>query len=226
MDDYKLTLWNKFCQNHKIADTGVPLFSISNNSVNIVEIGKVNRRYVLQRSPQMENLVISEVKKVLDDFNAGSEQYEGLIYMMYRVDDGQIVPLYIGKSEKYGKKGRNLSVNIEKIAHNKGKFCRWGHQYDYHIGDLSAIVCKGHPVEKQRLKYRKWADKLFKNYPSGSPCLKSPVYFWMNAWEKGGIGIWEDFGSTNLTFLEYLLIGVASDLFPNDLLNDEGVNRS
>ena len=104
MDDFKLTLWNRFCEKHKIADTGVPLFSISNNSVNIVEIGKVNRRYVLQRSPQMENLVISEVNKVLDDFSTGSELYEGLIYMMYRIDSGQVVPLYIGKSEKYGKK--------------------------------------------------------------------------------------------------------------------------
>ena len=226
MNNYKLKLWKRFCEKHKIADTGVPLFSTSNNSVNIVEIGKVKKRFVLQRSPQMEKLVISEVEKVLGDFNSGSEEYEGLIYMMYKIDSGQIVPLYIGKSEKYGKKGRNLSVNIEKIERNKGKFCRWGHQYDYHIGDLSAIVCKGHPVEKQRVKYRKWADKLFKNYLSGSPCLKFPVYFWTTAWEKGGIGIWEDFGSTNLTFLEYLLIGVASDLFPNDLLNDEGVNRS
>ena len=139
MDNYKLKLWNKFCKKHKIADTGVPLFSINNNSVNIVEIGKVKRRYVLQRSPQMEKFVISEVEKVLDDFSTGSEQYEGLIYMMYRLQNGQVVPLYIGKSEKYGRKGRNLSVNIDKIEHNKGKFCRWGHQYDYHIGDLPVL---------------------------------------------------------------------------------------
>ena len=135
MNNYKLKLWKRFCEKHKIADKGVPLFSTSNNSVNIVEIGKVKKRHVLQRSPQMEKLVISEVEKVLDDFSTGLEQYEGLIYMMYRIDSGQITPLYIGKSEKYGKKGNNLSVNIEKIERNKGKFCRWGHQYDYHIGD-------------------------------------------------------------------------------------------
>jgi hypothetical protein len=237
MDNYKLNLWKRFCEKHKIADTGVPLFSISNNSVNIVEIDidrrvklaaihKVKKRQILLLSPQMEKLVISEVKKVLDDFSTGSEQYEGLIYMMYRLQNGQIVPLYIGKSEKYGKKGGNLSVNIKRIERNKGKFCRWGYQHNYHIGDLSAIVCNGHPVEKQMLKYRKWAGRLFNNFPTDTPCLKFPVYFWTTAWEKGGIGIWEDFGSTNLTFLEYLLIGVASDLFPNDLLNDEGVNRS
>jgi hypothetical protein len=33
------------------------------------------------------------------------------------------------------------------------------------------------------------------------------------------------FGSCPLAFIEYLLIGVASLLFPNDLLNEEGVNR-
>jgi len=31
-------------------------------------------------------------------------------------------------------------------------------------------------------------------------------------------------GHTPLAFAEYLLIGVASSLFPDDLLNEEGVN--
>ena len=38
-------------------------------------------------------------------------------------------------------------------------------------------------------------------------------------------GLWTDYGARSLTFLEYLLIGVASDLFPDALLNTEGVNR-
>ena len=46
-------------------------------------------------------------------------------------------------------------------------------------------------------------------------------------WEKfaNEYGIWRDFGPTRLTFLEYLLIGVASATFVKDLLNEEGVNR-
>jgi hypothetical protein len=47
----------------------------------------------------------------------------------------------------------------------------------------------------------------------------------MKAWRRDEVGIWEDFGQTRLTFLEYLLIGVASSVFPDDLLNIEGQNR-
>jgi len=39
------------------------------------------------------------------------------------------------------------------------------------------------------------------------------------------VGIWQQFGSTKLTFLEHLLIGADSAAFPNQLLNDEGKNR-
>jgi hypothetical protein len=38
--------------------------------------------------------------------------------------------------------------------------------------------------------------------------------------------IWSDFGRCPLAFAEYLLIGVAGLLFPDTLLNDEGVNRA
>ncbi len=93
-----------------------------------------------------------------------------------------------------------------------------------HIGDLSAVVCTGHPETKKTNKYKKWAKLLFTDYPSASPRLRKPVYFWLTAWKKDEIGIWEEFGPTSLTFLEYQLIGVASRLSKR-LLNDEGVNR-
>ena len=41
-----------------------------------------------------------------------------------------------------------------------------------------------------------------------------------------GLNIWREFGACPLAFAEYLLIGVAGLLFPDDLLNDEGVNRA
>jgi len=63
------------------------------------------------------------------------------------------------------------------------------------------------------------------DYPSTGPKLKESIYFWMRAWRRDEVGIWEDFGQTRLTFLEYLLIGVASSVFPDDLLNIEGQNR-
>lgn len=66
--------------------------------------------------------------------------------MMYWMIEDQVVPLYIGKAEKYGKKGKNLSQNMTK---GNANFCRWGYNYQYHLGDLSAVVCEGHAQEKR-----------------------------------------------------------------------------
>ena len=49
--------------------------------------------------------------------------------------------------------------------------------------------------------------------------------FWGCLWGPDRMSIWPDYGSTKLAFEEYLLIGVASDVFPNSLLNREGRNR-
>ena len=62
-------------------------------------------------------------------------------------------------------------------------------------------------------------------FPRELPKLRKQVYFWIKAWKKEDIGPWEDFGSTNLTFLEYLMIGVASSVYPENVLNKEGQNR-
>jgi hypothetical protein len=39
------------------------------------------------------------------------------------------------------------------------------------------------------------------------------------------LGIWTEFGPTRFSFLEYLLIGIASSIFPRELLNREGHSR-
>jgi hypothetical protein len=44
-------------------------------------------------------------------------------------------------------------------------------------------------------------------------------------WGPTSPGIWPEFGPCPLAFIEYLLIGVASLLFPDDLLHEEGVSR-
>ena len=226
MPSYKLKLWIDFCKRFSIRETGVPLFHADNGFVSVSSVGRNPGRNVLQLSNQMEALVISEVQKVIDDYNDGQHRYEGLIYLMYKIRGDLVIPLYVGRSEKLGKGGGNLSAKIENIERNRHQFCRWGYGYGYHIGDLSAVVCTEHPVEKRTQKYTRWADWLFKTYPSVEPKLKSPVHFWISAWEKGDTGIWPEFGPTTLTFLENLLIGVASSLFPQRLLNNEGTNRS
>ncbi len=57
-----------------------------------------------------------------------------------------------------------------------------------------------------------------------APRLSREVHSWAKAWKDSEVGIWRDLGPTRLTFLEYLLIGVASMALPA-LLNREGVNR-
>ena len=133
--------------------------------------------------------------------------------------------MYIGKTETIGK-NNNLSANIKSLKTDKNKFARWGNQHQYHIGDLSAATLPNYPDEKIMRKYKNWANALFEETPSTTPKLKNQIYFWAKAWRPDDVSIWSEFSPTRLTFLEYQLIGVASTLFPNDLLNEEGQNRS
>jgi hypothetical protein len=224
---YHSEIWDNFCDRMKIFDSSVKLFKESERLVvETKEIGVKLRRHVLCRNEKMEKLIKKETDLLVDDWKHQKDEYDGLIYMMCIKQSGKIKPLYIGKTETIGKGDRNLSVNIENLHKNSSKFARWGDNYAYHIGDLSAVVIPGHDKKKINPKYVSWADQLFENFPSGNPKLKASVYFWTTAWEKTNVGIWEEFGATRLTFLEYLLIGVASSVFPELLLNREGQNRS
>ncbi|GIW99319.1 MAG: hypothetical protein KatS3mg111_2652 [Pirellulaceae bacterium] len=150
--------------------------------------------------------------------------HDGILYMMLSREDDRLVALYIGKAEIYGKKNRNLSANISDLDKGNGKFGRWGYNYAYHLGDLSAVTCPGHPPEKASRKYRAWRNKLF-NVDGDVVELKTEVLFWATLWGPESHSILSDYGSTKLANEEYLLIGIASDLFPEKLLNSEGRNR-
>ena len=216
-------IFNKFIIKHNI-NTDCKLFNTDANLVvNTIAYGK--NKFILQRSQSMENLLISEVNITLKDYENQTLNYDGLIYMMYKKVDKNIIPLYIGKSEKFGKNKQNLSINIKNIEKNNDKFCRWGYNYSYHIGDLSAVVLNSQNKLKVTKKYTSWANSLFKDINTDSPKLKTEIFFWIKSWSNKEIGLWEEFGQTSLTFLEYQMIGVCSKLFPNDLLNIEGVNR-
>ncbi|MBX0329026.1 hypothetical protein K2Z83_15210 [Oscillochloris sp. ZM17-4] len=219
----KLALWKSFCDEHKVVERAAPLFVESNNLVQTFTHGQ-NQRTILKRSPEMEDIVITEANKVIDDYKIGSNNYDGLIYMMFWSEEDIAVPLYIGKTEKIGRKG-SLSANIKGIRSTHPFFCRWGYNYEYHLGDLSSVVCPGHDLRNPPKKYVRWAEMLFSSYPSSSPSLNHTTYFWCKAWQSYKPGIWREYGETSLTFLEYLLIGVASDLFPHTVLNTEGVNK-
>ena len=124
-----------------------------------------------------------------------------------------------------GKTSGILSVNLSRLETHTSKFGRWGDNHAYHIGDLSSVVLPGHEIAVQPLKYRLWAEALFEGINTDRPRLRQPVLLWVKAWRKLDIGVWQEFGPTRLSFLEYLLIGLASALFPREILNREGHNR-
>jgi hypothetical protein len=218
-------IWDSFCKRLSVGTDSVPLFAHSDDlTVERKERGSgKHQRHVLRRSDAMEQLVRAETKRLVADWEEEKHAYDGLIYLMFFKDREQVLPLYIGKTETLGKSAGNLSANIKGL--DSGKFARWGYGYAYHIGDLSAVVLEGHPPSKINKKYEDWAQTLFTEFPTTKPRLKQQVYFWAKAWKKTDVGPWEDFGPTHLTFLEYLLIGIASSAHPELLLNREGQNR-
>ena len=169
----------------------------------------------------MENLVLTESAKLLTDWEAQTHRYDGLTYFRGWMNGNDFVPLCIGKTETLGKSKRNLSANLRNLKSDRSKFARWGDNYAYHFGDLSACVLPDHSEAKRTAKYRAWANTLF---VPGTLSLRRPVYFLAKAWDHGDTGIWEDLGPTRLAFLEYLLIGVAGLMSPH-LLNREGIGR-
>ena len=204
----------------------MPLFETSSGlAVKTKQIGKTKLRSILCRSPEMDNLVRVECAKLIDDWKQKAFAYDGLIYMMLAEEPDGVVPLYIGKAETLGKKGGNLSANIKGIKTNTSNFARWGDNYKYHIGDLSAAVLPGHDPKKATPKYKSWAGSLFKENPTDTPVLKRQVFFWTKAWSPNDTGPEVGLEPTKLAFLEYLLIGWASSTFGASLLNREGRNR-
>jgi hypothetical protein len=146
--------------------------------------------------------------------------------MMHRLDERRrVVPLYVGKAGRHGRSGAAVSANIASIRANTSRFARWGYNYAYHMGDLSAAALPGHSAAKVQPKYARWARRLFREAPMAAPHTSVEARFWCAAWGPRSPNIWSEFGACPLAFAEYLLIGVAGLLFPDDLLNDEGVNR-
>ncbi len=216
----KQALWDAFCARFHVVKDCVPLFATdSDGDVQFKRVGKTQKP-ILLRSKDCEALILSVTDTLVPDWTSGTKNFDGMLYMMGWKHDGRFVPLYIGKTESTGR-GGGLSVNITNLHSDKSKFARWGDNYAYHVGDLSACVLPGHDESKKVPKYRAWADCLFVD---GTAKLREPVYFWATAWDSSQTGIWEEFGPTSLAFLEYLLIGVAGGISPC-LLNREGLSR-
>ena len=196
----------------------MPLFAAAPDGA--VEVSPYGRdgRPVLRRSAAMEAMVVGAVQAVLA---AAPAEAEGLLYMMHRLDGGgRVVPLYVGKAGRHGRSGAAVSANIASIRANAGRFARWGYNYAYHMGDLSAAALPGHAAAKVQPKYARWARRLFVEAPTVAPRPRFEARFWCTAWGRRSPNIWREFGACPLAFAEYLPIGVVGLLFLCDLLND------
>jgi hypothetical protein len=168
----------------------------------------------------MDGMILSVTDRLVEDWHSRSRQFDGMIYMMGWTQSGKFLPLYIGKTETFGRGESNLSANIQNLHKNRRNFARWGDNYAYHIGNLSAWVLPGHREDVKKKNYESWATCLFE---SGTR-LKQPVYFWASAWERSDAGLWEELGPKSLAVLEHLLIAVADGISPC-LLNLQGRPR-
>lgn len=212
----KQDLWQGWANRYVNTESPTPLFETDNNlTVPFKNYGQNDRR-ILKRSEEMEKRVRSEGRKVINDWETADDTYQGLIYLMYWIEDGDMVPLYVGKAGKYGRDGEGLSANLRGLrGTSTGKFARWGDGHYYHIGNLSAVIFDHE--KNQKRKYEKWADRLFEE----DNRLRHQTYFWTRAWRQDDVGLFHD-ANTSLEELERHLIELISDLYTDLLLNTDG----
>ena len=227
----KRTLWEAWIDRYVDTDDPTPLFATERDPtdtggprVGLTHYGRQRRRPVLRRSDAMDARLREAVETVVDDHEARGGEYDGLVYLMYGMENGAVIPYYIGKTGTFRRADDGLSANLDSVSETGGKFARWGYGDAYHVGELSAAVLTecdgvdatnhGDPTEK----YRRWATRLFQ---PGTRRLRRPVYVWIRAWDRSE-GPYPD-TYPYLAELEYQLVGIAYELFPETLLNTEGV---
>ncbi len=156
----KLDLWSQFLASNRICEEAVPLFETSAGCVASFAYGS-NQRTMLKRSAQMETLMRGLGQQLVDEFKGGNILSDGILYLMLSRHDDTLVPRYIGKAELLGKGDQNLSANISDLVKGTSKFGRWGYNYAYHIGDLSACCFANHEPTRRLPKYERWRNALF-----------------------------------------------------------------
>ncbi|WP_237561218.1 GIY-YIG nuclease family protein [Halococcus sediminicola] len=222
-ENSKAELWDHWLEKYVYTDLTdestadpIPLFATDEQlTVERTDTGR------LKRSAAIDERIRTEGKKCVHAGGLREDGYEGVIYLMYQLEDFEersrpsIVPRYIGKAEAYGKKNE-LSANFTEIAAERSStrsFARWGDGDYWHIGELSMAL-----FENDSRKVA-WASELFE---PGTHRLKEQTYLWVRAWEQG-----VDTGpygyEAYLAELEPQLIGVAQASHPKQLLNKSNV---
>ncbi|WP_160135339.1 GIY-YIG nuclease family protein [Halococcus salsus] len=219
----KAELWDHWLEKYVYPDLAdestadpIPLFATDEQlQVELTDNG------CLKRSASIDERIREEGQKCVHAGGLREDGCEGLIYLMYQLEDSEegnrpgIVPRYIGKAEAYGKKNE-LSANFTEIAADRSStrsFARWGDGDYWHVGELSMAL-----FENDSRKVA-WASELFE---SGTHRLKEQTYLWVRAW-KQGVDIGPYGYEAYLAEVEPQLIGVAQASFPDRLLNKSNV---
>ncbi len=222
----KADLWHNWVEHtiHKeILDSEeadpIPLFETDENLV--VELTDVGSSTVLKRSDAIDTQIRQEGKRCVHRTGVKDGPH-GLLYVMYQLTSDNpspddIIPRYIGKAEAYGKKNE-LSANFKEIAKDRTgtrSFARWGDGSYWHVGELSETVFG------EDSKKLSWASELFEQ---GTHRLKDQTYLWIRAWDpqkySGPYGY-----PAYLAEVEGLLIGLAYETYPHQLLNHHEVPK-
>lgn len=168
-----MTCWKEWLKNQKSIYT-VPLFS---EKELLVETFKYGCRKLLKRSEKFDECVINIVENGLEN-----EDWKGFIYIMNWDHYSEIVPLYIGKTEKKGTRN-TINSNLVNIRKNQDKFARWGYGLDYHIGGLSHAIFGELAYKQIEPRYKRWANLLFSEL--NPPVLKEKAYVSIISWYEG-----------------------------------------
>lgn len=190
-------VWYRWATEHGLDEDPVPLFTTDENGVVQVADYGHRSRPVLSLHRRMKETVRTEAKKVIQDYENGTDNFEGVHTMMYWIEDDEIVPLYNSWSAKTSRGGDSLNVMLERIETSMSHFCKWGYIHLCHTGGLSVNVIDEDFYEENEVdksgKYENWAETLFE---PNSRQLRQPVYFWSNATkldeEVGLPGIYSD----------------------------------
>lgn len=139
---------------------------------------------------------------------------DGFLYLLYTLDEGSVVPKYVGIAKREREWSGNLNDNIAN-AHQDSKRGRWGDGYNNHVGGLS-LACFRTPEERDpKPKYVRWMNDLFLTVDGtpqtvdGRPILRNEVYIDVSPWFDHDV----ERSETNAIKLAY-------NQFPEELLND------
>lgn len=166
---------------------------------------------ILQRSPEVTRLLSTEANR----FKQNSSKYDGLIYIVYTLSQSRIEPVYIGKATSLCDPN-SMALSTASVVPE-----RWSYK-NGHLKGLSESLHRDSNSLDTTRKYDRWVETLFTGDRSS---LKQSVYLWTQCWGSENTGPYSPYTGVipTLAELEYRLIGLTYSLFPERLLNNEGV---